>query len=82
MATEVEYDPTWLQLTSWRQEEILEILENIPELMKHVREERGLSYNAAGKDSGIYPSTFQTLEKGLHDPNLRTLIKILRWAEV
>lgn len=55
---------------------------NIAEQLKKIRKQKKISVYKLSKISGISENYIHNIEKGINDPNIRTLNKILKSMEI
>lgn len=59
-------------------EELAQVLENVPLLLREARRARGLTVRAAAQQLGMSFSTVSRIENG-RDANMRNYSSVLRW---
>lgn len=67
------------ELTSYG--EMVEVIENLPFLVREMRRERRLSMRRAAEETGLSASTFARLESGEHGVSADGLVSLLRWLD-
>jgi predicted transcriptional regulator len=61
-------------------EELIQILDGLPTLVRETRRRKRLGVNDAAKDAGVPASVLSRVENGKAQPALPTVIALLKWA--